>query len=95
MQEIIYPGASQFIDLNSHFQNFSYDCCYRQNLTGTQEHLDVVDHELDVTTQKIYDANLALADLRKRANDLTRDAQNLKSNATAIQEANVEGMASN
>lgn len=69
---------------------FKFFC--RQNLTLTQDHLDTIDHELDGTTQKIYDANLALADLRKRANDLTRDAQNLRSNATAIQEANVEGM---
>ncbi|XP_054721557.1 laminin subunit beta-1-like [Uloborus diversus] len=63
----------------------------RQNLTITQEHLDVIDHELDNTTQKIYDANLALADLRRRADDLTNDAQTLKTNATVLQEANVEG----
>ncbi|XP_035224803.1 laminin subunit beta-1-like isoform X2 [Stegodyphus dumicola] len=63
----------------------------RQNLTVTQEHLDVVDHELENTTQKILDAKLALTDLRNRADDLTRDAQSLKSNATALQEANVEG----
>lgn len=64
---------------------------YRQNLTITQDHLDAIDHELENTTQRIYDANLALTDLRNRADDLTSDAQALKSNATALQEANVEG----
>lgn len=63
----------------------------RQNLTVTQDRLDAVDQELDNTTQRIYDANLALADLRKRAEGLTTDAENLKKNATALQEANVEG----
>ncbi|XP_071040425.1 laminin subunit beta-1 isoform X2 [Parasteatoda tepidariorum] len=63
----------------------------KQNLTVTQEHLDVIDGELNNTTQRIYDANLALTDLRKRADELTNDAQSLKDNATALQEANVEG----
>ncbi|XP_055926474.1 laminin subunit beta-1-like [Argiope bruennichi] len=63
----------------------------RQNLTVTQDHLDVIDRELENTTQRIYDANLALTDLRKRADDLTSDAQALKSNATSLKEANVEG----
>ncbi|XP_013782951.1 laminin subunit beta-1-like [Limulus polyphemus] len=63
----------------------------KMNLTNSKVELKDVENHLKNTTDRIYDANLALSDLRRRAGDLTSDAKDLKDNATALQEANVEG----
>ena len=61
------------------------------NLTDATDELDALDANLDNTTQRVFIASLALADLRGRANELHSAAQMLKENATRLQEANVEG----
>ena len=63
----------------------------KTNLTQAGEKLDELDATLDNTTQRVFLAGLALTDLRTKASDLQTAAQSLKSNATRLQEANVEG----
>ncbi len=63
----------------------------KTNLTQAGEQLDGLDATLDNTTQRVFLAGLALTDLRTKAADLQAAAQSLKSNATRLQEATVEG----
>lgn len=63
----------------------------KANLTKAGEGLDGLDASLDNTTQRVFLASLSLSDLRSKAGELQTAAQNLKANATRLQEANVEG----
>lgn len=63
----------------------------KANLTQAGEGLDGLDASLDNVTQRVFLAGLSLSDLRAKASELQSAAQALKSNATRLQEANVEG----
>lgn len=64
----------------------------RRRLQSSQLQLDTLNDDLENTTQRVYDSNMALQDLRSRAQHLQTDSDNLKDNATVLQEANVEGI---
>ncbi|PSN55873.1 Laminin subunit beta-1, partial [Blattella germanica] len=64
---------------------------FRASVNRSSENLDEVEKQLDNVTQRIYEANIKLTDLRARANNLKFAALGLKDNATKLQEANVEG----
>jgi hypothetical protein len=53
--------------------------------------LEGVEGFLQNQTQRLYDANITLNNLRTQAANLKQDAESLKENATRLQEANVEG----
>ena len=57
--------------------------------------LEMLESNVDNTTQKINLAKNSLANLRNEAEALTNDAGDLKDKATKLQEANVEGEAKN
>lgn len=63
----------------------------RRNLTETQKVLTGFETQMDGINKRILAAQLALNDLRRKAQDLQFQADNLKENATKLQEANVEG----
>lgn len=63
----------------------------RQNLTRNGDRVRDLDEEVDNTTQRIYDANQQLASLQTSAQKLQELAKTLQTNATAVQEENVEG----
>ncbi|XP_059469528.1 laminin subunit beta-1 isoform X2 [Neocloeon triangulifer] len=63
----------------------------RANLTSATSNLEGVEGFLQNQTQRLYDANITLINLRNDANALKMNADTLKENATRLQEANVEG----
>ncbi|XP_076373479.1 laminin subunit beta-1-like isoform X2 [Tachypleus tridentatus] len=63
----------------------------KTNVTHSEAQLNSTKVKLDNTTQRIYDAELALTDLRGRGDNLEMDAESLKNNATQLQEADIEG----
>lgn len=63
----------------------------RSALMFSTNNLSSVGKLIENTTQRIYLSNLALADLRNKANLLKQTAMSLKDNATRLQESNVEG----
>jgi len=54
--------------------------------------LEVLENDVDNTTQRINLAKNSLANLRNQAEALINDAGDLKTKATKLQEANVEGV---
>lgn len=69
---------------------FMYVC--RRNLSSSEMKLRDVNEKIANGTGRIQNVNTDIQDLRDRLRDLTKDAINLQDNATALQEANVEGM---
>ncbi|XP_076350667.1 laminin subunit beta-1-like isoform X2 [Tachypleus tridentatus] len=63
----------------------------RKILAEKEAELQDIEVNLGNTTNRIIAANLVLTDLQHGAEDLVTDAQNVKNNASALQEANVEG----
>ena len=63
----------------------------RRNLTETQKVLTGFEDQMDGINKRILAAQLALNDLRRKSQELQFQADNLKENATKLQEANVEG----
>ncbi|XP_065338114.1 laminin subunit beta-1 isoform X2 [Cloeon dipterum] len=63
----------------------------REDFTEATGNLEGVEGYLQNQTQRIYDANITLENLRNEAAALKQNANSLKENATRLQEANVEG----
>lgn len=63
----------------------------RRNLTETQNILNGYETQMEGINKRILAAQLALNDLRRKSQDLQFQADNLRENATKLQEANVEG----
>ncbi|XP_064483603.1 laminin subunit beta-1-like isoform X2 [Ornithodoros turicata] len=63
----------------------------RRNLMESQAELEQVLEHKNNLTQRAYSASFNLSDLHVRAENLRNDAEALRANTTALQEANVEG----
>lgn len=81
----------KFCNVNIKYCNVSTEFCCRSALMFSTNNLSSVGKLIESTTQRIYLSNLALADLRNKANLLKQTAMSLKDNATRLQESNVEG----
>lgn len=63
----------------------------RRNLTETQNILENYENQMDGVNKRVLDATLQIARLKQKSQELQLDADALRENATALQEANVEG----
>ena len=63
----------------------------RSNLTQSEQVLREIDENVDNVTQRVLLAELQVPELQKRASRLKTKALELQSNATKLQEANVDG----
>jgi len=63
----------------------------RANLTESEQQLQELESEVDDTTQRVLLAEIRVPELRSRSAQLEEKAQQLRDNATKLQEANVDG----
>lgn len=64
---------------------------YRRNLTASEMKLRDVNEKVNNGTQRLVNINADINVLKSRFSDLNDDAAALRNNATALQEANVQG----
>lgn len=63
----------------------------RKTLLHIETKIGSFQSDIDATSERVTDANLALASLQSRVGELEEDMKKLRENATALVEENVEG----